>query len=302
MSGVPRIDSTRDNGLFTEGNEPKGRVKNNKNPLIKTGNRLGINHTKQNANDRKVSSAPNAHTIYIDERSQARKVQNRLTSNIKNTADNFLEKPRLEKQIGKKFETQLESLRKCYDALAERVKDFDKLKDSKRIALGKAITDINDLVYRLNNESVGGINKIKRDEFRSSIMCLKGKEILYKQAKADANSEDPSVRKEGEKTKKKLEKEVFDNKDLLEKNLNALGKNLDLLKQFSEFPSVRRSNIEKMLNLIQQCSLNAWVFNDVAENLRKINFSDWELRRMGILSDENKEMRELNDAALNSLK
>ena len=42
MSGVPRIDSTRDNGLFTEGNEPKGRVKNNKNPLIKTGNRLGI--------------------------------------------------------------------------------------------------------------------------------------------------------------------------------------------------------------------------------------------------------------------
>lgn len=219
MSGVPRIDSTRDNGLFTEGNEPKGRVKNNKNPLIKTGNRLGINHIKQNANDRKVSSAPNAHTIYIDERSQARKVQNRLTSNIKNTADNFLEKPRLEKQIGKKFETQLESLRKCYDALAERVKDFDKLKDSKRIALGKAITDINDLVYRLNNESVGGINKIKRDEFRSSIMCLKGKEILYKQAKADANSEDPSVRKEGEKTKKKLEKEVFDNKDLLEKNL-----------------------------------------------------------------------------------
>ena len=43
-------------------------------------------------------------------------VQNKLTSNKRNTVDNFLKQPRLEKQIGKKFETHLKSLKKCYYA------------------------------------------------------------------------------------------------------------------------------------------------------------------------------------------
>ena len=81
--------------------------------------------------------------VFFDACSQADRVQNTLTLNIENTADNFLKESELKKKIGKKFKTQLESLSKCHEALIGRVKYFDTLKDDKKIALGKALVGIN---------------------------------------------------------------------------------------------------------------------------------------------------------------
>jgi len=69
---------------------------------------------------------------------------------------------------------------------------------------------------------------------------------------------------------------------------------MDLWKRFSKFPSAGRDNIEKMLNFIQQC---AWMFNDVAKSLKNAGFSEKDVVEMGILSEKNKEMKELNEKA-----
>lgn len=52
-----------------------------------------------------------------------------------------------------------------------------------------------------------------------------------------------------------------------------------------------------MLNFIQQCALNAWVFNDISKSLKTIGYSEESLENLGILSDENQKMKKLNDAA-----
>lgn len=290
-------------GVLFQTNSENGRVKQNEDYMLinsKPNGKLNALGIKQNANVCKVSSPSNTQTVYIDERSQARKVQNKLTSNIKSTADNFLKQLGLEEQIGKKFKTQLESLRKCYGALESKAKHFTGMLIDDRFALLKAITDINDLVYRLNNKSVGGINKLKEDKFLGSKMCLAADRDDYKKAKTMAKSKNPLERKEGKKFMKKYEEKAFVKRDVLRENLVALDNNLGLLEKFSESKDENRSNVEKMLNLIQQCCLNAWVFNDVAKSLEGIGFNENDLENLGVLSDENKEMRELNNAARNT--
>lgn len=86
-------------------------------------------------------------------------------------------------------------------------------------------------------------------------------------------------------------------KDVAKENLNALKENMDLLKRFSKFPSAGRDNIEKMLNFIQQCAQSAWMFNDVAKSLKNAGFSEKDVVEMGILRENNKEMKELNEKA-----
>lgn len=299
-------------GVLFQTNSENGRVKQNEDYMLinsKPNGKLNALGIKQNANVCKVSSASNTQTVYIDERSQARKVQNKLTSNIKSTADNFLKQLGLEEQIGKKFKTQLESLRKCYGALESKAKHFTGMSIDDRFALLKAITDINDLVYRLNNKSVGGINKLKEDKFLGSKMCLAADRDDYKKAKTMAKSKNPLERKEGKKFMKKYEEKAFVKRDVLRENLVALDNNLGLLEKFSESKDENRSNVEKMLNLIQQCCLNAWVFNDVAKSIKEVkfsnkafdNFSDGDLKEMGILSEENQKMKELNEKARNTM-
>ena len=80
-------------GVLFQTNSENGRVKQNEDYMLinsKPNGKLNALGIKQNANVCKVSSASNTQAVYIDERSQARKVQNKLTSNIKSTADNFL--------------------------------------------------------------------------------------------------------------------------------------------------------------------------------------------------------------------
>ena len=195
-------------------------------------NVLGI---KQNANDCKVSSA-NTQTVYIDERSQARKVQNRLTSNIGDTASDFLKQPMLKEKISAKFETQLESLSKCYKSLDKRINDigfrFINLSVKGRFTLGSAIAKINNLLCHLNNDSVGGIDKLSTNKFKKSTMCLIGKEAVYDQAEEDLESKDPATRASANNTIKTLEGDGLIDKDVAKKNLNALRDNLQLYKNF----------------------------------------------------------------------
>lgn len=233
----------------------------------------------------------------IDKDWQSDVVHNKLTSYIQKTANNFLKQPELENRIGEKFKAQLKSLENCYIHLLIDVKNFNNLEEDKKIALGGAIAKINGLVCRLNNKSVGGINKSQADQFQKSTMCLIRDKKRYESAKAMVKSEDPSEKEEGEDLMKKCEDHAASNKNVVEGNLQALGENLKLLESFSKSPASGRGNIEKMLNLIQQCCLNAWVFNDVAKILKTIGYSEESLENLGILSDENKEMRKLNDAA-----
>ena len=124
-----------------------------------------------------------------------------------------------------------------------------------------------------------------------------------------AKSKNPLERKEGKKFMKKYEEKAFVKRDVLRENLVALDNNLGLLEKFSESKDENRSNVEKMLNLIQQCCLNARAFNDVAKSLKEVkfsnkafdNFSDGDLKEMGILSEENQKMKELNEKARNTM-
>ena len=141
---------------------------------------------------------------------------------------------------------------------------------------------------------------MKEDKFLGSKMCLAADRDDYKKAKTMAKSKNPLERKEGKKFMKKYEEKAFVKRDVLRENLVALDNNLGLLEKFSESKDENRSNVEKMLNLIQQCCLNAWVFNDDAKSLEGIGFNENDLENLGVLSDENKEMRELNNAARNT--
>lgn len=95
----------------------------------------------------------------IDKDWQSDVVHNKLTSYIQKTANNFLKQPELENRIGEKFKAQLKSLENCYIHLLIDAENFNNLEEDKKIALGGAIAEINGLVCRLNNKSVGGINK-----------------------------------------------------------------------------------------------------------------------------------------------
>ena len=109
-----------------------------------------------------------------------------------------MKQPDLKEKISAKFETQLESLSKCYKALDKRVNDsgvrFNKISVKDRFTLGSAIAKINNLVCRLNNDSVGGIDKLSKNKFKKSTMCLIGKEAVYDQAEEDLESKDPATR------------------------------------------------------------------------------------------------------------
>ena len=248
-----------------------------------------------------ISSKSNTRTESRDENIdkdwQSDVVHNKLTSYIQKTANNFLKQPELENRIGEKFKAQLKSLENCYWHLLIDVKNFNNLEEDKKIALGGAIAKINGLVCRLNNKSVGGINKSQADQFQKSTMCLIRDKKRYESAKAMVKSEDPLERRQGKELMKKCEDHAANNKNVVEGNLQALGENLKLLESFSKSPASGRGNIEKMLNLIQQCCLNAWVFNDVAKSLEGTGYLEDSLKNLGILSEENKEMRKLNNAA-----
>ena len=70
-----------------------------------------------------------------------------------------MKQPELENRIGEKFKAQLKSLENCYIHLLIDAENFNNLEEDKKIDLGGAIAKINGLVCRLNNKSVGGINK-----------------------------------------------------------------------------------------------------------------------------------------------
>ena len=84
---------------------------------------------------------------------------------------------------------------------------------------------------------------------------------------------------------------------MLKRNLEVLDNNLKCLDKFLKSPALDRSGVEVMLNFLQQCALNAWVFNDIATELKEAGISEKDIRNIGILSSENLEMRKLNEAA-----
>lgn len=308
MSKVDVFNCVRSAIPFPTGNETTTGVSQNENSVSKNyksgvATQFSVEIRPDNSHTY-ATATHNKNSVFFDGCSQAKGVENRLTSNIEKTAESFLSQSDLQRKISEKFETQLESLSKCCSALNAKVSDevnrFDELSAEKKFILGSAIAKINDLVCRLSNDSVGGIDKLNANTFKDSTKYLIEVAQRYEDAEIMENSEDRSVRKEGERLKKAIEKEAFITKGVAEENLNALKKNLELLKNFSQFPAPGRGNVEKMLNFIQQCALSAWVFNDVAEclnNDRAKIITEEQLEDMGILSEKNKEMKALNKKA-----
>ena len=172
---------------------------------VSSSNQIYNSNLFQTSTSNEISSKSNTRTESRDENIdkdwQSNVVHNKLTSYIQKTANNFLKQPALENQIGKKFKAQLKSLKNCYIHLLIDAENFNNLEEDKKIALGGAIAEINSLVYRLNNESVGGIDKSKKAEFHSSTMYLKEDIETYKKAEIMLSSSNPLVRKEGKKLK-----------------------------------------------------------------------------------------------------
>ena len=269
---MSRVDINTVHGevVLSTGNATTTRVNQNENLGFKNLEsrvvaQLGIRPN----NSYTYTTTQNKNSVFFDGYSQAKGIQDRLTSNIEKTAGNFLDQQDLKGNISSGFKTQLESLSKCYKQLQVRVGGFSKLSQKERFNLGSALAEINGLLYRLNNDSVGGINKLDENKFQESTMWLIGKKALYKKAQADAKSDDPSVRESGKRLMKFFEEEALPTEEVAKKNLDALGENLRLLEEFSKSPPENRSDVEKMLNFIQQCALSAWVFNDVAKVLTK---------------------------------
>ena len=57
---------------------------------------------------------------------------------------------------------QLSSLANCALMLINRVKEFDTLSTEDKFNLESALSEIRDLEYNLNNDSFGGVNKLKK--------------------------------------------------------------------------------------------------------------------------------------------
>lgn len=267
---MSRVDINTVHGevVLSTGNATTTRVNQNENLGFKNLEsrvvaQLGIRPN----NSYTYTTTQNKNSVFFDGYSQAKGIQDRLISNIEKMAGNFLDQQDLKGNISAGFKTQLESLSKCYKQLQVRVGGFSKLSQKELFNLGSALAEINGLLYRLNNDSVGGINKLDENKFQESTMWLIGKKALYKKAQADAESDDPSVRESGKRLMKFFEEEALPTEEVAKKNLDALGENLRLLEEFSKSPPENRSDVEKMLNFIQQCALSAWVFNDVAKVL-----------------------------------
>ena len=102
--------------------------------------------------DNSYTVAWSENSIFFDGYLQAKGAQNRLTSDIKETAKNFLNQGDLQGNIREKFKTQLSSLSKSVEALENKVNEFIKLplgqRDIKRGAkLGHAISETAAILY-----------------------------------------------------------------------------------------------------------------------------------------------------------
>ena len=235
----------------------------------------------------------NANTVAFNRLQAAEDVQKRLTENLRTTSQNFLDQSNLEEKISSKFKPQIESLKRSVNLLKKQIN----LSNSKKVEVGRAIAEIADIVSRFNNDGVGGIDKMWKNGFQFPKKILGIDKEGYEKAKNDLKSSDLKAQKEAVEIIKFLEEKSFSSEELWESNLEVLDNNLKCLDKFLASPALDRSGVEVMLNFLQQCALNAWVFNDIAEKLEKAGISEKDIQNIGVLSSENLEMRKLNGAA-----
>ncbi len=238
----------------------------------------------------------NANTAVFNSSQSAKNVQKRLTENLKTTSENFLDQGNLQEKISSKFKTQIESLKKGVNLLKNKFEEKD-LSNEQKAKVGHAIAEIADIISRFNNDGVGGINKMWKNSFQFPKKILDADKNDYEGAKDSLKGSDLKAQQEAVETIKILEQKSCSNEGLVKSNLKVLDNNLKCLDEFLKSPVLDRSGVEVMLNFLQQCALNAWVFNDIAEELEKAGITKENLGKIGILSPENKEMLILNQAA-----
>ncbi len=210
-------------------------------------------------------------------------VANKLTDNLAKTASNFFNTD-IQGKITSQFKEQIEGLKGVVNQLEKAMIDAAVAKDdTKMLAINAAITEINGFVSRFNNNGVGGIRKamFTQPALKSLQMVSEGQAEKYNIAKKVVDIlNEKEKRGEQLNSKEKLDKNAAENamkRALAESksdanlnidNLVTLKVNLIKLGAFAKNISGESNGsdgekLERMLHLLQETALSAWIFNDI---------------------------------------
>lgn len=195
-----------------------------------------------------------------------------------------------QKSISTQFAKEVESLRNIVNSLDEQLKN--ETDSSQKIAIYDALKEINGFITRYQNTGLGGFDKVKASEIRTS-------ELLFKnlpKALQNQIQEYETIKKDLEDTEKKVPKnaeeigqlktqieehETKDKNAIKEDILSAqeiVAKNLEMLTTFLIFSpnsSIKigntGTNIEKTFNILQENAMSGWIINDIVPKLENVD-------------------------------
>lgn len=281
--------------LLTYSSEKTAEIKKSKSTSpskINQTPKTGLQNAIKNTNDKSMTDKTSTSSRTVNQRTSVKGkpilVAKTLTENLAPTAENFITQDN-QNTITTQFKTQIKVLKSTVNYLGNTIID----NPNKTIQINSAIAAINDLVCRFNNNGVGGINKANStNELTSSLQIVveahkeKYNATKTQLTKLEAEEEKGIPLSEEKKAAKKkfqdtiscLTTESKGDATLNLNNLVTLGENLEKLENFANQLSdvsneTNGQKLERMLNLIQQTALSAWVFNDINEALNPLELS-----------------------------